>query len=516
MKKFGVFIFMLIMLGSLFSQPVPTAIIRQVATNWLYLQTNLTTYQVDSLVAHPDSLDPLYWKVIFKKEIYQDGQYVWKENGWVIVSADSSCIPILAFCTQGRCPYKGVLSNEAADSLLSEYSIQIQEAKNNNQSNAETGPIWEAIINQTISIVDSHDIGLETPQWGGEGPYNQYCPFDDTHLHYNDNDIGYYDRSDVGCVATAVAQIINYHKHWDYRLVEEDRYTSVVNSFVCNIDSDSTRCDFPNFDRLNSYLDTLQIKYEGGAELSFSDKAALCFACGILMNMDYSSYGSGAGNGSPVYEKLNMYSQKESSNRYTSEEWLYLMKNQLIHNRPIEYHGAKNGGHAFIIYGFQTTNMNTTLNLVNWGRPWCHPEFWSLQPVNPASPYPDDHYMLIGIALNESVSQTIQLENGSTDYSGIILDVRGHDGISEIFTTENGIFEFGLPPGIYDFTIFDTYHYFNTIVYPNIAIQMGMNHISPAPIVLTLRPNIVVVPPEYEDGPTIKNIVKHKENKTYR
>ena len=112
-----------------------------------------------------------------------------------MVSAYSSCILSLAFCTQGRCPYKGVLSNEAADSLLSEYSIQIQEAKNNNQSNAETGPIWEAIINQTISIVDSHDIGLETPQWGGEGPYNQYCPFDDTHLHYNDNDIGYYDRN---------------------------------------------------------------------------------------------------------------------------------------------------------------------------------------------------------------------------------------------------------------------------------------------------------------------------------
>ena len=116
-----------------------------------------------------------------------------------------------------------------------------------------------------------------------------------------------------------------------------------------------------------------------------------------FVRMQYSSLGS-ASTGSAVYDKINMYSQQASAGSYTSEAWIDLIKNQLWLNRPIEYTGSNSngGGHAYIITGFQTTNMNTTLNLVNWGRPWCHPEFWSLQPVNPASPYPYNHSMLFG------------------------------------------------------------------------------------------------------------------------
>lgn len=145
--------------------------------------------------------------------------------------------------------------------------------------------------------------------------------------------------------------------------------------------------------------------------------------------------------------------------------------------------------------------MNTTLNLVNWGWPWCFPEYWSLQPLNPASYYPENHSMLIGIAPNANVTQTIQLENGSTDFSGIRLYARGHDGIFTTLTSDTGVFEFGLPLGTYDFTLSDVNNYFYPIQIDNISIQMGTNHISPDPIVLTLRPNIVIVP---TDVPTIQ------------
>lgn len=159
---------------------------------------------VDNYAALPNASDPLYYMINFNQ-------------GFVFVSADDCCIPILAFCTEGSYTVDPV--NEDAEYLLLEYSLQIEDAKNNNRSNTDTLPIWNAIINQTIGITEQHDIGLETPQWGGsQGIHNVYCPLDDS----TNPPV----RSVVGCVATAAAQILNYYKHWNYTLVESDRYTS--------------------------------------------------------------------------------------------------------------------------------------------------------------------------------------------------------------------------------------------------------------------------------------------------
>lgn len=498
MKKLVLLVGILIAQTLLLSSPVPEATILQVATNWLEFQTGQECTP-DNWAAFPNSTNPIYYRIIFNP-------------GFVFVSADNSCIPILAFCTLGSYTVDPV--NEAAEDLLLEYSLQIEDAKNNNRSNTDTLPIWNAIINQTISITEEHDIGLDTPQWGGDDPYNVYCPWDNHNLHHTaDNPDNYfYKRSKVGCVATAVAQICNYYKHWNYTLVDSDRYTSDNNHFECEIDLDATIHDFPDFDTLNGYLDVVVDKYNNNEALTDDDKAALSFACGILVHIGYSSIGSVGNDGCGAYTKMNMYWQYASSRSYASEAWIDLIKNQLRLNRPLEYSGFNSNGaaHAYIITGFQSTNMNTTLNLVNWGRPWCHPEYWSLQPMNPASPYPDNpaspypysHSMCFGIAPNASVNQTIQLEGGSTDFAGIRISAVGHDGISTTLTSDNENFQFGLPPGTYDFTITDIGNYFFPIQFYDIGIQTGTNHISPNPIVLTLKPNVVVVPTT--DVPTIQ------------
>jgi len=284
MRKYIVLIILLIALSFLFSEPVPEATILQVATNWLQLQTGQALIDPIS-VPLPDSTNPVYYVVNFS-------------SSFVIVSADNNCIPILAFCTQDN--YDTSAINEAEQDILSEYSLQVEDAKNKS-SNAETLPIWNAIINQTISIIEDHDLGFETPQWGQSEPFNIYCPMD----NHNPPIL----RSKVGCVATAVAQICNYYKIWTYRLVESDRYTSSKNGFDCEIDLDSTLLDFPDFTTLNGYLDVVEYKYTHNIPLSDNDKAALSFTCGILANMNYSSQGSAACYGSAIYKKNNMYCQ---------------------------------------------------------------------------------------------------------------------------------------------------------------------------------------------------------------
>ncbi|MEJ2052751.1 MAG: C10 family peptidase, partial [Calditrichaceae bacterium] len=116
--------------------------------------------------------------------------------------------------------------------------------------------------------------------WKQREPYNDMCPVDP------DKGI----RSPTGCVANTMAQIINYHKQiGDFQLMPSDRYYLSD----MKIDDDSTRLDFPSFNKLNSFLDSIRIKYEGGSILNNKDIAALNFVCGISMNMFYNYNESG-------------------------------------------------------------------------------------------------------------------------------------------------------------------------------------------------------------------------------
>ena len=489
MKKYGIIVCMLVMLHHLFSAIVPADTIKIVAEKWLELQTGQTRTAVNWEV-FPDATDPAYWKVEC-------------DMGFVYVSADNSCIPILAFCTLGENTQNAV--NEDADDLLSEYALQIEEAKNNNRSNAETLPIWNAIINQEINITDEHDIGLVTAQWGqwgGGSPYNMYCPKDNVNLVN-----GVPARCAVGCVATAVAQICNYYKHWNCTLGESDRYESYYQGFTCAIDGDSTAYKFPSFGTLNNNLNEVARKYRNNEALADSNKAAISFACGILSKMSYSSssLGSSAFTGRDVYSRMNMNCQSAYASSMSSEAWINLIKSQLRLDRPIEYTGRYNsGGHAFIVSGFQTTNFNTTLNLINWGRPWCHPEYWSLQPLNPASEYPIHHSMLFGIAPNTSLHQTIQAVDGNTNFSGVYLHALGHDGVSKTFTYDNGEFNIDLPPGTYDFEFIDYLSRYANYGIDNVEIGIGTNTISLTPIILQFKPSTIVVP---TDTPSIEEAI---------
>lgn len=486
MKKYLAIVCMLAVLKLLFSELVPEYTIRLVAERWLELQTGQPRTAAN-WVAFPNPINPVYWRVNCNP-------------GFVYVSADNSCIPILGFCTLGN--YYENQANEAAEDLLQEYANQIEEAKNSYRSNAETLSLWNAIINQTISIAEAHDTGLVTAQgeqWAGYSPYNMYCPMD----NHNGSDNP---RSSGGCVAVAIAQICNYYKYWNYTFGEADKYDSSYEGFNCSIDEDSVENDFPNFDTLNVYLEGVRNKFLTNEPLTNNDKAALIFACGILVKMDYSSLGSRAYGGSMLYDKMNMYYQHAERHNQSDEEWLEIIRTQLLLNRPIEYLSKNVGptGHAYLLTGFQTTNMNTTMHLVNWGWSYCHPQYWSFQSINPASPYPYSHRMNYGIARNVSVNQAVQLENGSTDFSGIRIRALGHDGISKTFTSDNGVFEIALPPGMYDFTITDISNYFNTTQINDLNIQMATTHLLPNPIVLTLRPNVVIVP---TDLPTIQEAI---------
>ena len=119
---------------------------------------------------------------------------------------------------------------------------------------------------------------LETT-WHQFSPYNDFCPVDPVTNQ----------RSVVGCVATAMAQIVNYHKSVGLLSFKPtDSYTTGD----IRIDADSSRLDFPSFKMMNDYLEKIQYNYRNNLPLDSLDATALNFACGLSLDMSYSSESS--------------------------------------------------------------------------------------------------------------------------------------------------------------------------------------------------------------------------------
>ncbi len=127
--------------------------------------------------------------------------------------------------------------------------------------------------------------GWVATNWTQSSPYNQMCPMD----------LNSGSRSVAGCPATAMAQILNYHRDINQTRLDDgdDYYHSYGSGNSYLIDDDHLARGFPSFDSLNYWLDTLETVYRTTLPISNPMKAALTFACGVAARQVYSSQVSG-------------------------------------------------------------------------------------------------------------------------------------------------------------------------------------------------------------------------------
>lgn len=203
--------------------------------------------------------------------------------------------------------------------------------------------------------------------WDQDPPYNQFCPLDTV-------DGG---RSYVGCAATAVAQILNFHRSCNATFGPLDSYTMYSGM---QMDADSALYDFPSFGKLNGLLQAVQATYRAGVDLNDVEVAALSFACGVAMQMDYSSEGSGASpydSQEAVLKKFGFHSA-DMFGGLSAGTHLALQEN--IINRLPAMIGIRVpdgfGGHAVVCDGYNTDGEYH----FNWGWGSGHPrrmmEMW--------------------------------------------------------------------------------------------------------------------------------------------
>lgn len=199
-------------------------------------------------------------------------------------------------------------------------------------------------------------------------PYNLLCP------SYQG------ERTLAGCVATAIAEIMAYHKFPEKGIGSKSYTTQGDYKFDVSYDFENNPFDWENV--LGTYIKGNSYKQEEVNAIK-----NLVFACGVAVEMDYDPEFSGASmvdalNG--LVEHLGYDCNLHAVNRcnYLSTEWIDMMKNELNNNYPIFYTGvSKSAGHAFVIDGYDKNDLFH----VNWGWNGMNNGYFELFSLSPQS-----------------------------------------------------------------------------------------------------------------------------------
>ena len=231
---------------------------------------------------------------------------------------------------------------------------------------------WLNEMSRQIAYLQSHDnvtahrpakrveaVGpLMTTMWSQDWPYNIYCPTYTTSQ-------GETERAVTGCVATATAQVMNYHK-WPQQGRGSHSYVCLVNG----TDETELNADFSqSVYRWDLMLDSYD---ESSSAESCEAIARLMSDVGISMDMGYGSssgaWETDARNALVQYFKYTDKSHLLHRDNFSANEWDELLVKELSSLRPIIYCGANmsaaaSSGHAFVLDGFDTEGYFH----VNWG-----------------------------------------------------------------------------------------------------------------------------------------------------
>lgn len=257
-------------------------------------------------------------------------------NGFVLLSGDADSELILGYADRGSFDFDNAPDNVKA--WLQGYADQLKAMENNpaakQRAMQNTAP--KAAIEPLIQTI-----------WDQTEPYNDQCIV----KRYN----GTTEKCLTGCVATAMAQVINYHK-WPTGEV-----AAVGGVFS----------DMPDLPAATMDWDNMLDVYEAGKYNA--DQAAavaqLMRYCGQSVKMKYGTRVSEASSDIIPEALINTFGYSKKTrlvhrNNYTIDSWDNLLYTELAASRPIIYRGTSTGmvGHAFVVDGYDNGYYH-----VNWG-----------------------------------------------------------------------------------------------------------------------------------------------------
>lgn len=254
------------------------------------------------------------------------------QNGFVIVSADDRTTPVLGYADKGSLEMNKLPVN--ARRWLEGYAEEIKALGEDVQANTHPRRVIGAPV-----------APLLTCHWDQGAPYNLQCPIDGK---YN---------SVTGCVATAMAQVMYYHK-WPQSA------TTAIPAYITS----TKGLNLSELPATTFKWDQMKDSYSYDETGAAADAVAeLMRYCGQAVRMDYTSNESGASVGAAHLINYFGYSKTaQNMNRsyYTTTEWEAMIYKELSNARPVLYSGnSGSGGHQFVIDGYDDKGLFH----VNWG-----------------------------------------------------------------------------------------------------------------------------------------------------
>lgn len=250
-------------------------------------------------VAQLVRLDARGFTVVWQDDVVQDGRVVARVHGlapagYVVVAADSDLPPVVAYSLESSY-LRGDDTNPLRAMLAADLSGRLDAAAlidadvlarwRAEWDNLRAGKAQPVRFEQWPPAGSTPTGGWLLTNWTQNAPYNMLCPLDLAHGGA---------RSVAGCPAVAMAMILNYHGTVQGTAFDvTDRYWHAYSGNNYWIPDAASRYDFPAFEILNGYLQTLTAHWNGGTPLTNTDKAALVFACGTAATQVYSATGSG-------------------------------------------------------------------------------------------------------------------------------------------------------------------------------------------------------------------------------
>ncbi|MDE6542671.1 MAG: thiol protease/hemagglutinin PrtT [Muribaculaceae bacterium] len=272
--------------------------------------------------------------------------------GFLVVSADDSGAPLLGYSDRGKFdPDSMPLALEA---WLRGYAEQIYQG-------AQKGIAYKGVASRATWAAIAPKL---TTKWDQTPPYNNQCPLE--------NGV----RTYTGCVATAMAQVMNYHK-WPVSGTGSNSYT--WNGETLSMDFSSVTFDWNN----------MAAAY-GGASVTEAQKSAvatLMKACGYSVSMNYGTTESSASSLNMITALANNFGYSKGGGWaqrcfYTSDEWEELVYNELATSGPVLYDGESGtGGHQFVCDGYNGDGYFH----INWGWSGMSDGYFLLSALDPES-----------------------------------------------------------------------------------------------------------------------------------
>ena len=298
--------------------------------------------------------------------LYQDNSavlYVYNLNpvGFIIIPTTDKVAPYLAYSFDNDFKVSN-MPNGFTYTINSYKNYILQAIASNSTNTLENSLLWDDFSDPGYNPREVRDVSpLIDAEFDQSGSWNNTLTAE----------TGF--NGPLGCVAVSMGQIMHY---WSYPEQGEGTNTYVEDDLgSLTVDFSQAYYDF----------DTMAATY------ATNPSRLLLYHCGVAVNMDYESGGSGAQcegvYPSAEYAMKTFFKYGESIDNIDGDNYDNVsdfrneLKNELNLNRPILFSGFSdsygNGGHAWNIDGYQNNNLHC-----NWGWGGWSNGYYSLPSLN--------------------------------------------------------------------------------------------------------------------------------------